>query len=130
MLALVSAAFAAPTALAGLDFSAYPGWTVELNGSAEGATDPVYTWTQVGGPDVKLERVSSPAPSFVPSVAATYTFQLVVTEGDSPSEPDTVSVIVVERDAAAFGTEPGCNTAGGLGGLGMALAALFGLRRR
>ncbi len=74
---------------------------VILDGS--GSQDPegaalTYQWTQVGGPAVTLDLLDPAHPTFTaPTVTvggATVTFQLVVSDGQLTSSPDTVDITV------------------------------------
>jgi len=94
-----------PIAVAGLDFSAIVGTEVTLNGSHSiGAM--TYTWTQTAGTSVTLTGADSATPSFTPSVADTYTFELVVNNGAENSFPDAVTVSAVDAgtEEAAIAT--------------------------
>jgi hypothetical protein len=89
-----------PTADAGGDQVVNEGALVSLVGSGiDSDNDPLtYSWTQVGGPSVDLNDATTANPSFnAPSVTAggaTLTFQLIVSDGQSFSAPDTVDVTV------------------------------------
>ena len=71
---------------------------VTLDGSDSFFYDPNgprnYEWTQVSGPGIVLDDPSSPTPSFMPSAAGEYVFELVVSDGQYSSEPDQVHVLV------------------------------------
>jgi hypothetical protein len=88
-----------PSANAGPDQTAKLGGTVTLDGSA--STDPEtgasalrYQWTQTEGPAVTLNGLDTATPSFRPEAPGNYTFSLIVSDGSSMSQPDTVSVVV------------------------------------
>ena len=91
---------ARPVADAGLDGESDEGATVTLDGSAsaDADADPLaYTWSQLAGPGVTLDDPNAASPTFVaPEVAtdATLRFQLLVSDGSSLSDPDTVEVLV------------------------------------
>lgn len=102
---------APPVADAGLGLLAYVGDTVSLNGHA--SSDPEgaqvsYAWTQVGGPEVTLEKASTADPQFTIEAAGTLRFELIVNDGTQDSEGDTVEIVVAQR---SFGGEAeGCST--------------------
>jgi hypothetical protein len=90
-----------PVANAGLGQTALPGTTVSLNGSGSSdlENDPLtYTWTQVGGPPVTLSGANTVTPTFIAppktGVAQSLSFELVVNDGISNSNPATVSVAI------------------------------------
>jgi MYXO-CTERM domain-containing protein len=133
------AAAAPPEALAGRAFLAYPGDTIELNGSqsSDPDGDPIATWawSQVDGPVVALAKTGGSSPTFTVQEPGTYSFELVVGAGGQTSAPDVVDVIVVDPDAGARHSAgaSGCSAAPGapLSGLAVAgLLALVGGRRR
>jgi hypothetical protein len=89
----------APIANAGPDQTLLIGNLVTLNGS--GSQDPddgpgplSYEWVQIGGPSVSLSNPTTSAPSFTPAVIGTYTFSLVVRDGQADSTPDAVVIKV------------------------------------
>lgn len=101
-----------PVAEAGLGVLAYVGDTVELNGTA--SSDPegaelVYKWAQTGGPSVAIEGGSTAQPRFEVTEPGTLRFELVVNDGLTYSEPDTVEVVVAYT--AVDGTTGGGCTA-------------------
>jgi len=87
-----------PSANAGVDRTEFVNNTITLDGSgsrdAEG-DDLTYSWTQTNGPIVTFDA-GAVKPSFKPSEISTYAFQLVVNDGINASDPDTVTVQVVE----------------------------------
>ena len=102
----------APLADAGVGLLAYVGDTVSLNGRA--SADPEgeklsFAWTQSGGPEVQLDKATTPEPEFTVEAAGTLRFTLVVNDGAWDSAPDTVEIVVPEQ---AFGgeAEGGCVT--------------------
>lgn len=101
-----------PVADAGVGLLANVGDTVALNGraSADPEGEPLtFTWTQVGGPPVELEKADSPEPQFTIEAGGTMRFSLVVNDGAQDSAPDTVEIVAPE---GAFGgeAEGGCQT--------------------
>jgi MYXO-CTERM domain-containing protein len=124
---------APPVARAGEFFLAYPGEEITLN--AASSEDPdgdelLYTWKQVGGPEVTLAGDDGPRPAFTAESPGTHRFQLVVTAGNENSAADFVDVVVVDPDIAAraTGDSGGCSTTPAAGGLG--LVVLLALARR
>jgi len=89
-----------PVANAGSDFSVQEGDTAQLNGTAsyDYDNDPLtYTWTPPTG--IVLDDSSSPAPVFkAPWVSkdTPLTFTLVVNDGTDDSDPDQVTVTVLQ----------------------------------
>lgn len=109
-------------ARAGQDFMAYVGQTVILNGRAQGADEPSFAWTQTSGPGVNLSGADTAQPSFAPQLAGTFTFELIVGDGDTLSAPDTVTVVVTTAQGGLCGL--GSGAGGGLvAAVGLALAA-------
>ncbi|MGL1936358.1 MAG: glycoside hydrolase family 3 C-terminal domain-containing protein [Fibrobacterales bacterium] len=104
---VVSAAFSeipnqAPIADAGSDQFAYPQNLITLDGSNSSDPDfrpnPLsYTWSQISGPTIELSDISAVNPTFTPTDIATYTFALIVSDGDLPSPADQV-VITIEEE--------------------------------
>lgn len=132
MFLLLTTAFAAPpVAEAGLPLWALPGNVVILNGSA--STDPdddplAYAWTQISGPPVELSKADTAYPELTVEGGGTYRFELVVTDGESDSDPDMVEV-VVPFTVIETGYE-GCATAGTLGNWGLLATLGLALSRR
>jgi LmbE family N-acetylglucosaminyl deacetylase len=90
-----------PVANAGPDQTVSEGAQVTLNGT--GSSDPdgdavTYQWQQLSGGTVQLNNPQSATPSFTAPTGLTQdavlTFQLVVSDGQLNSGPDTVSVTV------------------------------------
>ena len=103
--AIVAVGNQLPVAEAGEDAAVEAGATVTLNGS--GSADPdddviTWTWRQVAGPTVTLDRPASPTASFVaPAERSHLEFELVVRDGLSESQPDRVRVDVANRPPTA-----------------------------
>ncbi len=89
----------APIANAGADQAVYNDNVVALDGSASTDVDGdtlTYYWTVVSQPQgssATLDDARVVAPSFTADRVGTYTFQLVVNDGEYDSEPDTVSIV-------------------------------------
>jgi hypothetical protein len=96
-----------PNANAGPDQGALVGDTVTLSGSA--STDPDgdplnYSWSFLSRPAGSAATLSDPAavnPSFTADTAGTYEIQLIVGDGFTASDPDTVTVTAVNREDIA-----------------------------
>ncbi|HEB14014.1 MAG TPA: hypothetical protein ENI09_01215 [candidate division WWE3 bacterium] len=95
-----------PAANAGPDQTAIVDEQVTLDGS--GSSDPdgdslTYLWTE--DPDNPqtgiLFNPTAVSPTFIPTIAGTYTFTLVVNDGVENSQPDTV-VVTVKTPAQAI----------------------------
>jgi hypothetical protein len=88
----------APTANAGLDQNVTQFTTVHLDGSASSDMegDPLsYTWSYVSGPGyLALTGANTATPSFTANITGTYVYSLTVYDGNSTSQPDTVTVVV------------------------------------
>ena len=132
------AAAAPPVALAGRAFLAYPGDTIELNGSQSADPDgdaiSTWAWAQVDGPVVALAKTGGPSPSFTAQEPGTYSFELVVGAGGQTSAPDIVDVIVVDPEAGTRhdASAGGCSAVplAPVGGGALVLLGLVGRRRR
>ena len=123
---------APPVADAGVGLLAFVGDTVSLNG--HGSTDPEsaaldYLWRQVGGPEVTLDKRTTPEPEFEVEAPGTLRFELVVNDGTQDSDPSVVAIVVAEQ--SFIGQPAACAAAGTPGGI-LAFAAAFAasLRRR
>lgn len=91
-----------PTAVAGPDLTANVFETVVLDGSASSDPDGdalEFLWTQVEGPEqVALEGSAEAKARFEPWRAGLYRFELVVTDGENVSPPDSVTVMVLDAN--------------------------------
>jgi YD repeat-containing protein len=88
-----------PIANAGVTKTVRLGSLVALDGSA--STDPdnspsplSFGWTQVGTPAVTLSGVATAKPTFTPQLRGTYTFNLVVSDGQASSAPAGLVITV------------------------------------
>ncbi len=88
-----------PIANAGPDQTVNTGVKVTLDGA--GSSDPdnspaplSYSWSQTGSPVVTLANPNSASPSFTPITAGSYLFNLIVSDGQLNSAPDSVTVTV------------------------------------
>jgi hypothetical protein len=124
-----------PTTLkadAGDDQLAVVGRQVTLNGVRSTPRGKVgFRWIQVGGPKVLLKIEDRYIYTFVPHVAGTYRFVLVVAQGSEISEPSPVSVTAVATPPAAAnatstGPEPGAEPEPLEAWMGQALATIDG----
>jgi large repetitive protein len=90
-----------PVADAGDDLEVAADAAVRLNGNASSDPDGDEldaTWTQVAGPEVTVDGVSTFRPTFTAPALdedITLTFSLVVTDGVFVSDADTVDVVVI-----------------------------------
>lgn len=74
---------------------------VELDGgeSFDPDGDPLkFAWTQISGPRVTLSDPAIAKPSFRTSRVGTYVFQLVVSDGELASEPETVEIQIMPEN--------------------------------
>jgi hypothetical protein len=61
----------------------------------DGLPSPLsYFWTQTAGPDVAIESPQSSVTNVTPTTAGTYSFQLIVRDGQADSAPATVTFAV------------------------------------
>lgn len=107
-----------PTANAGDDQTVSAESVVILDGSqSTGETDETltYAWTQTGGTAVALAGGNTVTPIFTaPNEAVTLTFQLIVTDSNGMSTPDTVTItVLVPSSAAPVANAGGNQTAAG-----------------
>lgn len=80
-------------------------FVLDASRSADDGTIRTFTWTQVSGPTAVLSNAKSATPSFTPSVAGTYVFELSVTDSTGASSVTQVSSVAV-RDAASGADAP------------------------
>ena len=89
-----------PIANAGLDQSVVSGQTVTLDGSASSDSDGDVLqmhWTIISQPlssNVSLNNMQSVTPSFTPAVSGIYSIELIVSDAQSSSAADTVTINV------------------------------------
>lgn len=97
-----------PLADAGSDSEVETGVLVQLDGSASRDPDAAdaltYRWTQTDGPSVALSDASIAAPTFTPTAAGTYVFELIVNDGRADSQPDQTAVAVFPPQSDLSGT--------------------------
>lgn len=67
---------------------------VRISSVVEGGTGCTASWQQVGGPEVRIKKASSLAPSFVARQAGTYQLQGVAVCGSLRSEPALVEAVI------------------------------------
>jgi fibro-slime domain-containing protein len=85
----------APIANAGADQQTLVGTPINLDGT--GSSDPdgdalSYQWTLLSPASVAFTETTSANPSFTPPAEGNYVFQLVVSDGQLSSAPDTVTI--------------------------------------
>lgn len=106
-----------PTADAGDDFVRRVGELVTLDGrrSADPEGQPlIYRWSFVSGPTaVTLALDATAQPSFTPTIAGAYTFELVVDDGVYSSVPDQVTVQVIDDQPGQSRRAPAAVAAAG-----------------
>ncbi len=88
-----------PVANAGPNRTVRFGSLVTLNGSASSDPDNgpgplTYSWQKISGPAVSLSGATTAIPTFTPTVAGTYTFSLVVNDGQDNSLAANVTITV------------------------------------
>ena len=87
-----------PIANAGPDQNVQAEATVTLNGSAstsQTASPLSFAWTQIQGPPVILTGADTANPTFTaPNLSIVLTFQLIVSDENGVSSPDTVNITV------------------------------------
>ena len=89
-----------PIADAGADIAALVNDTVTLDGSMSYDLDETtisYIWSQTSGPVVSLNSSNSVNPSFMPTLAGVYVFELQVYDGIDTSSPVSITVTVQDR---------------------------------
>jgi len=97
-----------PSADAGSDQMVFKRTMVRLN--ASGSSDPdgdflTIAWVQVSGPAVTLGGGNPSKPTFTPTIAATYVFEVTVSDGESEAS-DTVAISVTNRPPTITGAVP------------------------
>ena len=97
-----------PVADAGPDQFGKLGEAVTIDGSRssdpdEGPSDLVFAWSQSSGPDVSLIDTAGALFTFTPTVLGDYVFELVVSDGEAQSLPDTIAIRVVNTLPVAVG---------------------------
>ena len=96
----VDTANSAPVADAGPDQDALVGGTVSLDGSDSSDADGdalSYRWALLSAPDgssAMLRDTDRPVASLVPDLGGEYAAQLIVSDGELDSDPDTVLISV------------------------------------
>jgi MYXO-CTERM domain-containing protein len=71
--------------------------TLDGSGSADANGDTLtYSWSQVSGPTVTLTGGTSNHPTFTPTQAETYVFELTVSDGVNTSAADEVTVLAYD----------------------------------
>ncbi|MEW6439888.1 MAG: PKD domain-containing protein [bacterium] len=118
-----------PVAVAAAPAAAAVGEWIILDGTASSdpdGDDLTYTWTQIGGALVSLEDPESQALGFYAVTEGVVEFELVVEDGELPSEPDRVTIAVTDdgdgkppvgggyqsSDGSGGGGGGGCSVAG------------------
>jgi large repetitive protein len=100
-----NAAYAAPTASAGVDMTVLTGSLNHLDGFYSSVSDGAiasYSWRQTAGPTVVLSDPAAIDPVFkAPSSPTTLTFELTVTDTGGAKSSDTCNVVVVSPAGAA-----------------------------
>ncbi len=93
----------APVANAGNDQQIRVNETATLNGAASSDPDGdalSYQWALISQPDnLVLLNATSTQPSFTPTQAGNYVAQLIVNDGKTDSNPDTVMIVVIEPNS-------------------------------
>jgi hypothetical protein len=96
-----------PSANAGADQSVNAGTTVTLSGSGSdpdsGPSALTFAWTQVSGPAVAINNANQATATATLATAATYVFQLAVSDG-AATATDTVSVVASPVGGGATAT--------------------------
>ncbi|MDI6792534.1 MAG: VWA domain-containing protein [bacterium] len=86
-----------PVANAGFDVTVAKNTLVTLDGSGSSDLDGdtlTYTWSQTAGHEVILSDSTAVQPTFIPAEADTYTFELVINDGQENSDPARVTIMV------------------------------------
>lgn len=99
----VNAMNSAPTAAAGQDRDVHLNERIVLDGSASSDPDGdelTFTWQQTSGPQVSLADAQSAQAWFDADVEGTLVFELIVSDGEVSSTPDSVSIRVLSVNQA------------------------------
>ena len=134
-----SLANAAPVANAGLDQTTIvTGQTVTLDGTSSSDDNTSFGsgltpyWRQLFGPPVQLSDIYAPQPTFTPTSAGVYVFELVVDDGTSSTKASTTQIVVSQAPGGGGGG--GSSGGGGCGLCGLEplvmLLIAAGIRRR
>ena len=88
-----------PSAIAGPDITCYRRSRVQLGCTAfDSENDPLtFTWAQVEGEPQPLSDPGAVSPWFFANRSGTYRFRVVVSDGEMESQPDFLTVMVVNR---------------------------------
>lgn len=117
-------------AIAGADVTT-SGGSVTLSGSATDADSAPsalkFHWVQTSGPPVVLDISTPDQPRFTPPRAGVYVFSLFVSDGDSYSLADTVTVTDTSSGGGGGGGDDGGGCTTGEGSALLWLAALAGM---
>lgn len=90
-----------PIADAGITQDIALGRSIILDGSLSTDSDNApltlsYQWQQLTGPTIQLSDATAPSPTFTPTEVGSYTFGLIVFDGDEYSAPSLVTIRVAE----------------------------------
>lgn len=126
---------AAPVANAGLDQSSLTGQQVTLDGT--GSTDDNTAfgsglnayWRQLVGPPVQISDPYASQPTFLPTSAGVYVFELVVNDGTSSTKASVTQIVVTDAPGSGGGSSGGGGSCG-LSGLDALLVLLIAARMR
>ncbi|MEY4717433.1 MAG: hypothetical protein RL563_51, partial [Pseudomonadota bacterium] len=92
-----------PQAIAGDNEIFSLGQTITLDGSQSfdpDSSQPLsFEWTQTGGPQVLLSDVNSVRPSFNANQVGSYSFRLIVSDNETNSQPNVVTITVRSSSA-------------------------------
>jgi hypothetical protein len=115
---------AAPVANAGLDQTTIvTGQTVTLDGTSSSDDNTAFGlgltpyWRQLIGPPVQLSDIYTAQPTFVPTSAGVYVFELVVDDGTSSTKASRTRIVVSQAPGGGGGGGGGGSSGGGGCGL-------------